>query len=256
MFDLSEKAVLVAGGAGYLGEAICLALADQGAKVMIADLAAERAAALAARLNAESPAASSVEMDGADEESIHHAVNETVRTFGRLDVLVNATYGAAGKTLDEIKPEDFDRANRINLTGMFLSARAAAGAMTGGGSIILFASMYGQVSPDPRVYLPPMSTNPVEYGVGKAGVIQMARYLAVQWGPHGIRVNAVAPGPFPNPAVQQSDPAFVERLAQKVPLGRIGKAEEIAGAVVFLAADASSYVNGTVLNVDGGWTAW
>jgi NAD(P)-dependent dehydrogenase (short-subunit alcohol dehydrogenase family) len=124
------------------------------------------------------------------------------------------------------------------------------------GSIVLFASMYGLVAPDPRIYRPPMNPNPLEYGVGKAGVIQMAKYLGACWGPRGIRVNAIAPGPFPNTAVQQQHPEFVERLAARVPLDRIGKPEEIAGVVAFLAADASSYLNGTTIAVDGGWTIW
>lgn len=84
----------------------------------------------------------------------------------------------------------------------------------------------------------------------------MAKYLAVYWAPRGIRVNAIVPGPFPNPTVQHDDPDFITRLAAKVPLGRIGRRHEVAGAVVFLAAEASSYVNGTTITVDGGWTAW
>ena len=256
MFNLSGKSILVAGGAGYLGEAICSALAGQGAHVMIADLAADRAAALAERIPATKGKVKAVKLNAADESSVDNAVHCTMEAFGRLDVLVNATYGATGKKTDELTAAEFDRANRLNLTGTFLSARAAADAMRNGGSIILFTSMYGQVAPDPRVYFPPMNPNPVEYGVGKAGVIQMARYLAVQWGPRGIRVNAVSPGPFPNPHIQRDHPDFVQRLAQKVPLGRIGASAEIAGPVVFLAADESSYVNGAVINVDGGWTVW
>ena len=128
--------------------------------------------------------------------------------------------------------------------------------MPAGSSMIFFASMYGLVAPDPRVYHPPMNPNPIEYGVGKAGVVQMTKYLAVSWGERGIRVNAIAPGPFPSTAVQQQHPEFVDRLARKVPLGRIGRQEEIAGTVVFLAAAASSFLNGATLGVDGGWTAW
>ena len=255
-FDLSGKVALVAGGAGYLGQAICLALAEQGATVMVADLARERAEALAADIAARGGKAYAVELDVAVEASSQAAVARTVAACGRLDVLVNATYFAVGKPLDDLSAEEFDRANRVNLTGAFLLAREAARVMPSGGSMVLFASMYGLVAPDPRVYQPPMTPNPIEYGVGKAGVIQMAKYLAVSWGARGIRVNAIAPGPFPNPGVQQQDPEFVQRLAGKVPLGRIGRQDEIAGAVVFLAADASSYLNGATLNVDGGWTAW
>jgi NAD(P)-dependent dehydrogenase (short-subunit alcohol dehydrogenase family) len=116
--------------------------------------------------------------------------------------------------------------------------------------------MYGIVAPDPALYREPMTPNPIEYGVAKAGVIQMARYLSVHWAPRGIRVNAVVPGAFPNEATQEKDPEFIRRLAARAPLGRIGTPREIAGAVVFLASDDASFVTGTTLVVDGGWTAW
>jgi NAD(P)-dependent dehydrogenase (short-subunit alcohol dehydrogenase family) len=256
LFDLSEKAVLVAGGAGYLGQAMCRGLAEHGASVMVADLVKDRAEALAAEIKTGGGRAAAVPLDIACEDSIQAAVARAINEFGRLDILVNATFCSIGKTADELTAEEFDRANRVNLTGTFLLAREAARAMPDGGSIVLFASMYGQVAPDPRIYQPPMNPNPLEYGVGKAGIIQMAKYLAACWGPRGIRVNAIAPGPFPNTTVQKEHPEFVRRLADKVPLGRIGMPEEIAGAVVFLASGASSYLNGTTMNVDGGWTIW
>ncbi len=128
--------------------------------------------------------------------------------------------------------------------------------MAGSGSMVFFGSMYGVVSPDPRIYHEPMTPNPIEYGVAKAGVIQMARYLAVHWAPRGIRVNAIVPGAFPNPATQEKEPDFISRLAARAPLGRIGTPEEIAAAVAYLASDDASFVTGTTLVVDGGWTAW
>lgn len=256
LFDLSGKVVLVAGGAGYLGQAICLALAEQGATVMVADLARERAEALAADIIARGGKGHAVELDVAIEASSQAAVARTIVDCGRLDVLVNATFFSVGKSVDDLSAEEFDRANRVNLTGAFLLAREAARVMRPGSSVIFFASMYGLVAPDPHVYHSPMNPNPIEYGVGKAGVIQMAKYLAVSWGARGIRVNAIAPGPFPSTDVQKQHPEFVQRLAGKVPLGRVGRQDEVAGTVVFLAADASSYLNGTTLRVDGGWTAW
>ena len=101
-----------------------------------------------------------------------------------------------------------------------------------------------------------MNKNPIEYGVGKAGIIQMTRYLAVHWGKQNVRCNCISPGPFPNPGVQTSHPEFIERLAGKSPMGRIGQPGEIAGAVQFLLSDAASYITGQNLFVDGGWTSW
>lgn len=258
LFDMSGKVALVAGGAGYLGQAMCEGLAAHGAHVLVADLAVERAREQVTRLNREGYSAEALELDVANDASCLAAVEQAAAKEGRLDVLINATfgYGAVGKTVETLTAEEFDRANRVNLTGAFVLARHAAAAMPAGGSMVFFASMYGQVSPDPSVYHAPMTPNPIEYGVGKAGVIQMAKYLAVYWAPRGIRVNAISPGPFPFPSLQDADPDFAKRLSDKVPLGRVGKQEEIVGAAVFLASDASSYVNGETLNVDGGWTAW
>ena len=101
-----------------------------------------------------------------------------------------------------------------------------------------------------------MNPNPVEYGVGKAGIQQLTRYLAVHFGKSGVRCNAISPGPFPNPNIQRDQPAFIERLSKKVPLGRVGQSPEIAGAVAFLVSDASTFVTGQNLAVDGGWTVW
>lgn len=256
LFDLSGKVALVAGGAGYFGQSICTSLMDQGAAVMVADLKREQAGATAERLAAAGGKARGLALDVADAAACRTAVSDTVAAFGRLDILVNAAYFSVGKRVEDLSPEEFDRANHVNITSFFVLAREAAQAMGEGGSIVMFTSMYGQVAPDPRIYQPPMAPNPIEYGAGKAGIIQMTKYLAVAWGPRNIRVNAISPGPFPHPAMQQQDPDFIRRLAAKVPLGRIGRQNEVAGAVVYLASDASSYVTGITLNIDGGWTAW
>jgi NAD(P)-dependent dehydrogenase (short-subunit alcohol dehydrogenase family) len=116
--------------------------------------------------------------------------------------------------------------------------------------------MYGLVSPDPRMYPPTQRMNPIDYGVAKAGILQLVRYQAVVLAPQRVRVNAIAPGPFPMPDTHGTDDQFMSRLCGKVPLGRVGKPDEITGPVVFLASDASSFVTGTNIVVDGGWTAW
>lgn len=222
---------------------------------MVADVAQGRSESLIAELAADGKIAA-IKFDASDPASSRAAIGATIARFGRLDVLVNATCHSIGKKVEDLEPDEFDLANRVNLTGTFVLAREAAQAMGEGGSIILFASMYGLVSPDPRLYEAPMNPNPIEYGVGKAGIVQMTKYLAVYWGGKGIRVNAIAPGPFPNPAVQSRDPDFIRRLSNRVPLGRIGHPEEIGGVVAFLASNASTYINGETISVDGGWTAW
>ena len=127
---------------------------------------------------------------------------------------------------------------------MFILSRAAKKLMRDQGSIILFSSMYGSVAPYPDVYFPPMEVNPLAYGMCKAAINQMTKYLAVTWGPENIRVNAVAPGPFPNLDLPANDKDFIKRLAQKTPLKRVGRQEEIAGTVIYLLSPESSYVTG------------
>ncbi len=258
LFDLTDRVIVVAGGAGYLAAPACQALARHGAAVVIADLNADRLVGVVDSIRRDQPAARilGIPFDAGDENEIRKVRDAALREFGRLDGWVVATFFSIGKRVEDLSAEEFDKANHLNLTSTFLMARMAAEAMPHGGSLVLFSSMYGLVSPDPRVYAPPLIPNPIEYGANKAGLLQMTRYLAAHYGPRNIRVNAVAPGPFPAPPVQANHPDFVGRLADKTMLGRIGRQEELAGSLVFLLSAASSYVTGHCLRVDGGWTAW
>ena len=255
-FDLKERSIWVFGGAGYLGAAVISQLAQMQARVLCVDLA-DRAADMikTSSLQAQVSAAS---LNAADTAAVESFVQEQIAIHGVPHGLVVMTYASTAKRFEDLTTEDFDMANHGNLTATFALARAVGQHMAeqGRGSMVLFSSMYGSVSPDPAVYEAPMTPNPIEYGVGKAGIQQMARYLAVHWGHQGVRCNSISPGPFPNPTIQFQQPEFVERLAQKVPLGRVGQAPEIAGAVTFLLTDASSFITGQNLAVDGGWTAW
>ena len=256
MFDFNGKTVLVAGGAGYLALPAAKLLARQGANLAIADMNPERLAAAETALRDLGADVLSLPLDFSDEQSILSMVRSTAERFGGLHGVVNATYGSTGKRFDDLTAADFDRANRLNLTGSFVLAREAVKHMSAGGSMVLFASMYGVVAPVPANYPDGMAPNPIEYGAGKAGMIQMVRYMAAHFGPRGIRVNAVAPGPYPHQSTQEGSSEFMGNLARSTMLGRIGRQDEMAGPTAFLLSDAASYITGHCLNVDGGWTAW
>ena len=256
LFSLKGKTIWVAGGAGYLGQTIVKMLLDAGAKVLTIDLA-DRAQHFAELLTGY-PDHFTATLDIRDGDAIKEFVTATIAESGIPQGLVILTYGATSKKFDDLTEKDFDEVNHAGLTSTFMLARAAGIEMekNGNGSIVLFSSIYGSVSPDPGIYEAPMNVNPIEYGIGKAGIVQMTRYLAVHFAKKGIRCNCISPGCFPNPVVQEENPEFIERLACKVPMGRIGKQEEIAGAVLFFLSDAASYTTGQNLFVDGGWTSW
>ena len=256
ILQLKGKDIWVFGGAGYLGQPAVKLLAAAGATVLCIDLE-QRARqfidreALQARVDTAS-------YNVYDCTQIPEFVAQHVRERGVPHGLVNLTYASTARAMEELTAQDFDEVAHGSLTSSFLLAREAGTLMAkaGRGSIVLFSSMYGSLSPNPQLYELPMNKNPIEYGVTKAGIIQMVRYLAVHWGRSGLRCNSISPGPFPNPSVQQGNPAFIQRLAEKSPMGRVGEAPEIAGAVAFLLSDAASYITGQNLHVDGGWNCW
>jgi NAD(P)-dependent dehydrogenase (short-subunit alcohol dehydrogenase family) len=260
MFDFTGKIALAVGGSGYLCAPACRRLAERGASLLLTDLSGERAADLAAELARDTGArVEGAALDLGDPAAIEAAVSQVVAKFGALDILICAAYsGSHGQPLEVLAPESFDATLHQQLTGTFVLARTSAAVMREGGTMLFFSSMYGRISPDPTIYHAPMLPNPIDYGVGKAGLEQMIRYLAVHYAPRNIRVNGVAPGAFPHAVSQGYDtPEFREfekRLAQKAPLGRIGRQEELSGAVVFLVSDEASFITGQTLAVDGGWT--
>jgi NAD(P)-dependent dehydrogenase (short-subunit alcohol dehydrogenase family) len=257
-FDLSGKVAWVLGGAGLLGAEVCRALAEHGARVIVSDLREELASGLANELRGNDLAVDALPVDIGNEAEVIDAAANICAKYGRLGVMVNMTYFYTKKPWDELTAADFEAGMRVTLTGAFMATREVGKVMRnqGNGSIIHFSSMYGVVSPDPRMYPESQAVNPIDYGIAKAGILQMVRYQAVQLAPSGVRVNAIVPGPFPIPSTQGQDSEFMRRLQSKVPMGRVGHPKEVAGAVVFLASDAASYVTGTQITVDGGWTAW
>jgi len=256
LFDLTGKVCIVTGATGYLGNANARCLKDFGATVVIADVRAEEERFE----NADQFIGDMyVHCDISSSESIASAFKKVADAYGKIDVLVNcANYGGGyGKeSFVEFMPDAaFEKGIDGTICATFRCTREVIPYMKEhGGSIINYCSMYGLVSPDLRLYEGGTSRQPANYGAGKAAIDQFTRYCACDLAPYGIRVNAVTPGPFPNPRNQDGE--FNRKLADKTMLGRIGKSCEMSGAVLLLASDASSYMTGTNIVVDGGWTAW
>lgn len=256
LFDLRGKVALITGGTGHLGRSMARALAEAGASVVVSSRDESRAREIAEGLlgigNAKHHG---VAIDHMDRESIHAGCQQALDAAGQIDVLVNNGLEALGKDLTACTFEQFAR-HQVNNAGYFELARAVhdrAVARKAGASIIFIGSMYGMIGSYPSAYAGIGPASPVAYHALKGGTLQMARHLAVYWAADRVRVNSLSPGPFPAPTVSQE---LVVRLESHSPLQRMGKPHELKGAVVFLASDASSYMTGQNLVVDGGWTAW
>ena len=257
LFDLTGKVVVITGAAGWLGSAMSRALAEAGTTLVVTSREAARAEEFAATL----PGSGHIGLPLSQEETdqIPGFVAEVVARLGRVDVLVNNAYGTTAPSIDSASAEDFDRAYHAGVTAYFLLAREVVHHLRGrgaSGSIVNIASMYGVVASYPDAYSGLPVNSPPNYHGLKGGLIHLTRHLAVYWAADRVRVNAISPGPFPSPRVRGSMPEFVERLNQKVPMGRMGEPEELKGLVVLLASDAGSYITGQNILVDGGWTAW
>ncbi len=256
LFDLSDRVALVTGGAGYLGTAISTALAEAGASVVISSRDVDRATSAAAALPRPGGAQHhAVKLDHKDDTSIRDGLAQAIQVAGQVDVLVNNGHGGPIDDWTNISDNGFND-HLSNATGYFLLARLMrehAIEREAPASIIMLGSMYGMVGSYPDAYEGVCPASSVGYHALKGGIIHMTRHLAVYWAKDRVRVNCLSPGPFPPDRVTRD---LVDRLCQKSPMGRMGQAHEVKGAAVFLASDASSYVTGQNIVVDGGWTAW
>lgn len=262
-YSLNGRVALVTGAGGYLGGAISRGLALAGAHVILNDIRMAGIKTLEEKIKREGGCGQSLAFDLRDEAAIQHNIDRIEESIGRLDIVINNASASKGANLETTNRTDFHLAIHVNLLASMEIIRAArpllrqtAPKNPGGSSIINIASMYGVVSPDPRLYPTPGVTNPPSYGAAKAALIQLTKYAACEFARDGIRVNAISPGPFPQISTRRESPEFAKHLEERVPLRRLGKPEELVGPVLFLASDASSYVTGTNLIVDGGWTAW
>jgi 2-deoxy-D-gluconate 3-dehydrogenase len=267
-FDITGQVAIVTGGAGLLGRSHALTLASAGGLVVLADVEKEAAEEVADEIRSRTGAdCLAVHTDVTRAESVASMVEQTLDRYEKIDILVNNAAldpkfdpehaGEHSSRLEDFSLEAWKQAIDVNITGMFLCAQAVAPAMleAGKGVIINISSTYGVVGPDQRLYQregEPEQFKPVTYTVSKAASLGLTRYLATYFAGKGIRVNALTPGGV----FAGHDDDFVQRYSAKTVLGRMAEKEEISSALLFLVSDASSYMTGANLVVDGGWTAW
>jgi len=246
---LKNKVALITGAASGMGESAARIFAEEGARVMIADILENEGTAVAEAINASGGDASFVALDVSNEGQWRSGVDATVAMYGRLDILVNNA-GLSGAVTDRMDVEYFDRLMSVNARGNFLGMKYAIPAMqkNGGGSIVNMSSMSGIVGQE-FVHM--------GYNGAKAAIRLMTKSAAVQYAKDGIRVNSVHPGLMPpmRTSVSAADPKLREKIIESIPMGRAGRVEEAAYAIVFLASDEASYITGTELVVDGGVVA-
>jgi 3-oxoacyl-[acyl-carrier protein] reductase/2-deoxy-D-gluconate 3-dehydrogenase len=252
--DLGGRVAVVTGGAGAIGTAICRMLAENGARVVVADINADGAAALAADL----ADAMACAIDIASEASTTEGVAAVLARYGQIDILVNnagVNTHAHRVTIEQFPKAEWDRIVRIDLDGTYLMSKAALVPMVArgaGGRVINIASVVGIAAM--RLQCP--------FAAAKAGIVHLTRAMAIELGHHGILTNAIAPGSILSEGTRAlfygrggNFSTWTEEFMRHIPMGRPGEAEEIARATLFLASPAASYVNGQCLAVDGGWTA-
>lgn len=259
-FSLGGLGIGLTGGGGHLGREMALAIARAGGTVVIVGRGEAALTATVEDAAAEGHEESVIVCVGqAGDPSTFERVSGALRERDlRLDGWVNNAYAGTPAQLGALGREAVEGTLRSALVDAMLASDRAAAEMAreGGGSIVNVASMYGLVSPRPEIYADaPELHNPPAYGAAKAGLLQFTRYAAAHWAKAGIRVNALTPGAFPGAEVQQRQD-FIEALEAQIPIGRIGRPEEVGGALVFLLSAASSYMTGQQVVLDGGWTIW
>lgn len=266
LFDLAGHTSVVTGGAGIIGESVCAALADHGSSVAIVDIDGNRASNLARVLSEVYEVdAIGIACDVRDESAVREMADHVEGLLGPITILHNNAVARPRDlrgyfaSVEDASLSMWREVMETSLDGMFLVAREVGRRMAvqSRGSIIQTSSIYGMLGPDFRIYegsdyLGGAITTPVAYSTAKAGVVGLTRHLASYWAMDGVRVNALIPGGVRS---GQND-EFVDRYSARVPMGRMAAASDMAGALVYLASDASSYVTGQALFVDGGLSAW
>ena len=253
MFDLREKVAIVTGAGRGLGKAMALALAEAGADIVCTDVNNESAEKTAEEIRRLNRKALAFKVDITLQEDIEKMAGESVKELKHIDILVNNAGIHIGGEFppEELDKKYWDKTLDVNLTGTFICSQIIGRQMIKqkAGKIINIASMSGLVVN--RL----TNRHPLSYCVSKAGVIMLTKVLAVEWAKHNINVNAIAPT-YIETAILNPDPEIQKEMVQDIPLGRLGKADDLKGAIVYLASGASDFITGHTLMVDGGYTAW
>lgn len=255
LFTIDGKVAIVTGGCGLIGSTICEAFIERNCKVVICDLSESDSALLSHKLGDN---CRSFPGDVSESKYAFKLLQYVIKEFGKVDILIN-NHQFKPKGFLEAKAETFpeslwDDIIKVNLKGTFLMCKTIGHHMIekGGGSIINFASTYGIVSSNPALYDDNSMGNPVAYTASKGGVIALTKYLGTYWASKGVRVNAVSPHGVWN----NHEEEFVSKFSSMSPMNRLSTKEEVIGAVLFLASEASSYATGSNLLIEGGWTSW
>ena len=253
LFSLADRVILVTGGTGHLGRAICRGLREAGADVVAFGRDPARFADLAG-----DPRITAVACDVTDEAAFARAVDEVLRAHGRVDGLVNGAASGGREAWDDLDLAGWEAGLAGSLHHYFTCTKIVAPHLMerGRGSIINIASLWSFLAPTFPMYLDLRNEPSAHTAAAKGAILQLTRYLATLWGPKGIRVNAISPGWFPKRGRGPERTDYLAEITQRVPLGRIGAPEDVAGAAVYLASDASAYVTGHNLVVDGGYSTW
>ena len=254
MFRLDGRVALVTGGAGTIGRSLCAGLAEAGASVVCAARDLERCEAVAADIRAAGGHAVAMPLDLADPASIATLMARARAETGGIDILVNNAISQVPGHVERYGAEDWEAAMAVDGTGFFLVTQACLNGMLekGRGNIVTIASILGAVAPDARLYAKGLEGFRPSYFFTKAGVVGFTRFLATAYADRGIRANCISPGGVESDPPRADSAAFVDR----VPMKRLARPEDVQGALIYLTSDASSYVTGHNLIVDGGYTAW